>query len=111
MDASLQGRQRWIRGRDSHVSFLVVAARKGHTLFMSAQRALDDGRGDDEILDADTSAAILRWMETGIVPDGIDAKRWENWVDSGCKESIEVDGQRITPAMLGHWAQTGSLRA
>ncbi len=38
---------------------------------MSAQGAVrDDDLGDDEMLDVETSAAILRWMETALVPDG-----------------------------------------
>lgn len=76
---------------------------------MSAQQALDQELDDNELLDVDTSAAILHWMETGTVPSGIDATRWESWVDSGCKGSLDADGVPVTPAMLGRWARTGSL--
>ncbi len=79
---------------------------------MSAQRALqaDDELGDDEMLDVDTSAAIIRWMETALVPEGIDSQRWEQWTDDGCTARIEADGVPVTPLMLGRWARTGALR-
>jgi hypothetical protein len=69
-----------------------------------------DDVSDDEILDADTSAAILRWMETALVPDGIRPDDWERWVDSGCQASLQADGLPVTPVMLGQWARSGSLR-
>ena len=61
------------------------------------------------MLDVDTSAAILRWMETALVPDGIELDRWERWLDDGCRGRIEADGVPVTPAMLGRWARTGAL--
>jgi hypothetical protein len=69
-----------------------------------------DEVGDDEILDVDTSAAILHWMETALVPDGIRAGEWEQWVDAGCRESLYARGLPVTPLMLGRWARSGSLR-
>jgi hypothetical protein len=78
---------------------------------MSAQRAvLSDEPRDEDLLDVETSAAILRWMETAFVPDGITPERWEQWVDGGCQGQIEANGVPVTSAMLGRWAQTGSLR-
>src|SRR5262245_15712011 len=51
-----------------------------HTRFMSSRGAARLAEvGDDAILDPDTSAAILRWMETGGVPEGVSAKDWEDW--------------------------------
>ena len=69
-----------------------------------------DEPGDERMLDADTSAALIRWMETAVVPDGIDRDRWQHWVDEGCSERIEADGVPVTAAMLGRWARTGALR-
>lgn len=69
-----------------------------------------DGVGDEEILDADTSAAILHWMETALVPDGIGADEWEHWMDSGCRGRLESQGSQVTSAMLGCWARSGVLR-
>jgi hypothetical protein len=70
---------------------------------MSAQPAVrvDDLR-DDEMLDVETSAAILRWMETALVPDGVDPNAWERWLDAGCKGRIEArkasaPATRMTP--------------
>lgn len=78
---------------------------------MSAQRAvLPDEHGDDEMLDVETSAALLRWMETAAAPDGIDPERWRHWAENGCRGRIDADGGPVTPAMLGHWGRTGSLR-
>jgi hypothetical protein len=62
------------------------------------------------MLDVDTSAAILRWMETSIVPDGIDSQVWEQWTEDGCMGRIEADGVPVTAPMLGRWARTGALR-
>jgi hypothetical protein len=78
---------------------------------MSAQRAvLTDEPRDEDMLDVDTSAAILRWMETAHVPEGVSAQRWEQWIDDGCRGHVEANGVPVTPAMLGTWARTGSLR-
>jgi hypothetical protein len=72
--------------------------------------AVESEFAGDELLDADTSAALLRWMETGAVPQGVDAQEWEKWADSGCQGSIESHGEALSPAMLGRWARTGALR-
>lgn len=78
---------------------------------MSAQRAMRaDDLGDEGMLDVDTSAAIIRWMETGLVPDGIDPEQWRHWADDGCRGRIEADGVPLTSALLGRWARTGALR-
>jgi len=78
---------------------------------MSAQKAvLTEEPRDEDMLDADTSAAILRWMESAFVPDGVNPQRWEQWIDGGCRGHIEANGVSVTPAMLGNWARTGSLR-
>jgi hypothetical protein len=69
-----------------------------------------DDVSDDQILDADTSAAILRWMETAIVPGGIRPDDWESWIDGGCRARLHADGLPVTPAMLGQWARSGTLR-
>ena len=78
---------------------------------MSAHPAV---RADDvdsgEFLDADTSAAILRWMETALVPDGVDPANWEEWLDGGCMGPIEANGVPLTPEMLGRWARDGVLQ-
>jgi hypothetical protein len=56
---------------------LAERAERGHTCIMSAQRALRTDELDDaEMLDADTSAAVIRWLETARVPDGVDPERW-----------------------------------
>jgi hypothetical protein len=65
---------------------------------------------DDEMLDVETSAAVLRWMEIALVPDGIVPEEWERWVKGGCRGSLELDGALVTPAMLGRWARTGILK-
>jgi hypothetical protein len=78
---------------------------------MSAQRSLPgDEVRDDELLDVDTSAAILRWMETALLPYGLGEEEWERWIDGGCRGRLEVNGQAITPAMLGCWAHSDALR-
>jgi hypothetical protein len=78
---------------------------------MSAQRTIQaDGSGDEEMLDVETSAALMRCMETALGPDGIDAGRWQSWAYGGCKGPIEASGVSVTPAMLGQWARTGALR-
>jgi hypothetical protein len=78
---------------------------------MSAQSVIRaDELADDEMLDVDTSAAIIRWMDTALVPDGIDPEQWRQWADDGCRGRIEADGVVVTPAMLGRWARTGALR-
>jgi hypothetical protein len=69
-----------------------------------------DDRSEEQMLDVDTSSAILRWLETGAIPDGIDPSRWERWVDGGCQERLDVDGVAVSTAMLGRWAATGTLR-
>jgi hypothetical protein len=66
--------------------------------------------GDDEILDVDTSAAILRWMESDLVPDGVGVDAWELWVEAGCKGALVANALPITSVMLGRWARSGSLR-
>jgi hypothetical protein len=76
---------------------------------MAAQHATHADFSDEGLLDADTSAALLRWMETGTVPDGVDADQWEAWADAGCEGSIESHDEALSPAMLGRWARTGSL--
>ncbi|HEU5075342.1 MAG TPA: hypothetical protein VFU02_14225 [Polyangiaceae bacterium] len=75
---------------------------------MTAQHAAHTDFSE-ELLDADTSAALMRWLETGSVPDGVDAEQWEAWADAGCQGSIQRNGNALSPAMLGHWARTGSL--
>ena len=55
---------------------------------MSAQAATPIDASFEELLDVDTSAAILRWMETGSIPHGIDVERWAQWLDGGCQESL-----------------------
>ncbi len=78
---------------------------------MSAQRAIPvDQVGDDHVLDAETSAAIMRWMETALVPGGVDAGVWARWVDGGCRDRLEVNGVSVTTAMLSEWAHSGALR-
>ena len=78
---------------------------------MSAQAAVRfDEVTDDEMLDADTSAAILRWMETALVPDGVDADEWERWTLNGCKGRLQASGALITSAVLGSWARSGIVR-
>jgi hypothetical protein len=77
---------------------------------MSAQRAIEpDELPENEMLDVETSAAILRWLETAEVPDGIEPGRWERWANDGCRGPIEANGVRVTAAMLGHWARSGSI--
>lgn len=65
---------------------------------------------DGAILDVDTSAAILRWMDTNVLPDGILADDWVRWIDGGCRGSLRAGAVPVTPVMLGRWAQTGTLR-
>jgi hypothetical protein len=78
---------------------------------MSAQQPVLAHEVDGEqMLDVDTSAAIMRWLETAQVPDGVDPERWQDWVDAGCSGPIERRGVSLTPAMLGAWARTGLLR-
>jgi poly(3-hydroxyalkanoate) synthetase len=78
---------------------------------MSAQRANPPSVADDhEILDPETSAAIIRWMDTAHVPDGIMVADWERWVEGGCRDRLEANGVSVTPSMLGRWAQSGELR-
>jgi len=76
---------------------------------MSAQRIMEAELDDDEMLDAETSAALMRWLETAILPAGVDAEQWRRWVDGGCRLPLEADGRPVTPAMLGLWARTGTL--
>lgn len=76
----------------------------------SAPATQPQGTLDDALLDADTSAAVLRWMETGHAPDGIDPRSWESWLDSGCIAELTADGAVVTSSMLGRWARFGSLR-
>ena len=66
--------------------------------------------GDEEMLDVQTSAALLRWMETALVPDGIDPELWARWAEDGCRGALEAHGARVTPDMLGRWARSGTLR-
>jgi hypothetical protein len=78
---------------------------------MSAQRAAHlNAAGENEILDVETSAAILRWMDSGLCPPGISSDEWERWVNAGCAGQLEVGGLTVTPSMLGCWARSGSLR-
>ena len=77
---------------------------------MSATAERLDGVSAEEILDVDTSAAILRWMDTAAVPDGIPLDVWETWADDGCRGVLHASGVPVTPSMLGHWARSGSLR-
>jgi hypothetical protein len=78
---------------------------------VSAQPAVQPSPVEEtELLDADTSAAILHWMETGAVPPGIDRDRWERWADDGCRGRLEVGDELVTSAMLGQWARGGRLR-
>jgi hypothetical protein len=91
--------------------FLALGGEIRHNPVMSAQRAewvqeLDD----NEMLDVDTSAALMHWMETALVPDGVEVERWKHWVYGGCKGRIEAEGIPLTPEMLGRWARTGALR-
>lgn len=66
--------------------------------------------GDEEMLDVDTSAAMIRWMDTAVVPEGIDPEQWRHWADDGCRGTLEARRVPVTAAMLGHWARTGALR-
>ena len=66
--------------------------------------------GDEEMLDVQTSAALIRWLETALVPQGIDPELWRRWAEDGCRGRIEVDGVPVTPDMLGRWARSGTLR-
>jgi hypothetical protein len=65
--------------------------------------------GDERMLDPETSAAIIRWLEIAVTPAAIDPDRWQHWVDKGCSGEIDATGAPVTPAMLGHWARTGAL--
>ena len=76
---------------------------------MAAQHAAHTDFNGEELLDADTSAALMRWLETGAVPEGVDAGEWEAWADAGCQGPIPSQFGALSPAMLGHWARTGSL--
>jgi hypothetical protein len=77
---------------------------------MSAQRTIRaEEPGDEVMLDIETSAALIRWLETALVPEGIDPERWQAWTDGGCKGRIEASGVSVTRAMLGSWARTGVL--
>lgn len=81
-----------------------------HIPIMDAARAARaNDVSDDEILDVNTSAAILRWMETGVLPDGIPADEWERWIEAGCRRELHARGVPLTAAMLGHWARSGTL--
>lgn len=77
---------------------------------MNAQRAVPGNVDDGEMLDGDTSAALIRWLETASVPEGIGVDAWQRWVDGGCQSNLEVDSRRVTPAMLGRWGRSGSLQ-
>jgi hypothetical protein len=67
---------------------------------MAAQHATHTDFSADELLDADTSAAILRWLETGTVPEGVDAEQWEAWADAGCQGTIEHHGDALARPLL-----------
>lgn len=72
---------------------------------MNPQRAVSEDVGCGEMLDADTSAALIRWLETASVLDGVGVDVWQRWVDGGCQSHLQVEGRRITPAMLGRWGR------
>jgi len=77
---------------------------------MSAHGALQIEHLDDqERLDTETSAAVLHWMDTAAIPEGISNKDWEAWMDSGCQGRLEANGQPVTPEMLARWARSGLL--
>ena len=77
---------------------------------MSAQRAVPVPAAD-QLLDSDTSAALLVWMETARVPDGISAADWDRWIEGECQGAlVDATGSSVTPAMLGRWARSGLLR-
>lgn len=69
-----------------------------------------DEISDAQLLDVETSAALLRWMETAEIPDGIPTDLWERWVGDGCRKSLHADALLVTPAMLGQWARSGPAR-
>jgi len=69
-----------------------------------------DETADDTMLDVDTSAAIVRWMETAALPEGVQPDEWDRWLDGGCQEPLRAGGMAVSPTMLGHWARSGSLR-
>ena len=77
---------------------------------MAAAAGRLDTVADEEILDVDTSAAVMCWLETARVPEGIRSDEWERWVDGGCRGAIHAAGVVVTSTMLGNWARTGSLR-
>jgi hypothetical protein len=78
---------------------------------MAAQAAARvDDVGDEKMLDADTSAAILRWMDTGLVPKGVDPHDWDSWIAEGCGGSLRAQGVAMTTTMLGRWARSGASR-
>ena len=62
--------------------------------------------GDNEILDEQTSAAILVWMETSLLPDGLTLEVWERWIEGGCRGGLEAEGRQLTPEQLGRWARS-----
>lgn len=84
----------------------------GDTSTMSAQREVPDSApAENELLGADTSAALLVWMDTAQVPDGIRAADWERWVDGDCQGPLtDATGAPVTPAMLGRWARSCVVR-
>lgn len=77
---------------------------------MGAERAprIDD-QIDDGILDAETSAAILHWMQTALTPPGVKVDAWESWIDGGCQGRLDAGGRPVSAAMLGRWARSGIL--
>lgn len=68
-----------------------------------------DAALEEQTLDVDTSAAVMCWLETARVPDGIRSDEWEHWIDGGCRGAIHASGIAVTSSMLGRWARTGSL--
>jgi hypothetical protein len=76
---------------------------------MSAQPSVVSDHDDYEVLDVETSAALLRWLETGEIPEGVDRAEWERWTDEGCRQSVLANGIPLDAPMLGHWARTGRL--
>ena len=90
------------------VAFLADRVEVGHAHRMSAQQAARAHElFDQEMLDVDTSAAIIRWMESALLPEGVEPEAWQRWADDGCRGRIEADGVPLTPAMLGRWARIG----
>lgn len=76
---------------------------------MGATAVTPNPLADDDVLDDDTSAAIIRWLETARAPEGVDEMDWERWIADGCRGPIHGRRGPLTRAMLGQWARTGSL--